>query len=130
VRTALEKLSVQQRRFVEGVANGMTLTDAYLAAGYAKKGARGNAARLKATDSVAAALREIQDASPAIATAQDLQEFWSRTMTDGDECMKNRLKASEYLAKAGALFTSNHNHNHRTTAEVIDALERAYEGPS
>lgn len=130
--SALDQLNPRQRRFVEGIARGLPSRQAYIEAGYAARDGAADAcaSRTLKTAKVAAALKEIQEASPAIATAQDLQEFWSRTMTDGDECMKNRLKASEYLAKAGAMFTANHNVTHRTTAEVIDALERAYEGPS
>ena len=42
-----------------------------------------------------------------IADRQQRQEFWTKTMTDNSEEMKDRLKASELLGKSEADFTDN-----------------------
>lgn len=44
------------------------------------------------------------DTQKRIATAEDVQAFWSNIMNDKSEITKNRLRASELLAKVQGLF--------------------------
>lgn len=54
--------NVRHERFAQELAKGKTQEQAYIDAGYAAEGARGNAARLIANDSaVAARVRELQE---------------------------------------------------------------------
>jgi len=46
-----------------------------------------------------------------IATRQQRQEFWTTVMNNGDEDMRNRLKASELLGKSEADFTEKLSHD-------------------
>jgi phage terminase small subunit len=45
--------------------------------------------------------------SKRISTAEDVQRFWSSVMNDTNEQMKNRLRASELLAKAQGIFNND-----------------------
>ena len=45
--------------------------------------------------------------SPRVSSIADIQAFWSETMNDPGESMKNRLKASELLAKSKGMFNSD-----------------------
>lgn len=42
-----------------------------------------------------------------IASIQEIQEFWTNIMQDEDELIKNRLRASELLAKAKGMFNES-----------------------
>lgn len=42
-----------------------------------------------------------------IATAEDIRAFWTGILNDVNEPTKNRLKASELLAKANGLFNND-----------------------
>ena len=52
----------QHEHFAQGIAKGMTQEAAYIAAGYASKGAEQNACRLISNDKVAARVAELQQA--------------------------------------------------------------------
>lgn len=52
--------NARHERFAQELAKGKTQEQAYIDAGYAAEGARGNAARLIANDSVAARVAELQ----------------------------------------------------------------------
>lgn len=75
-------------------------------AGYSKRYARGNAYKIVASKDVQeyiAYLRSLTDAEK-IATLEQIQEFWTKVMNDPKEATKNRLRASELLAKAKGAF--------------------------
>lgn len=78
-------------------------------AGYSPKYARGNANKLVANSCVQAYIAELnaKTESEIVATISDIKAFWSRVMNDEDEMMKNRLRASELLAKAGGMFNND-----------------------
>ena len=130
--SALDALSVRQRRFVEGVASGLSDVDAYVAAGYKARGgtARSGASTLRTKANIRSALAEIQSTSADIADRAERQQFWSQTMRDPNQCIRARLKASELLGKAGADFTERHLHAQMTPNQAAAALAAAYEGGS
>lgn len=78
-------------------------------AGYSPKYARGNAYKIVARKEVQdyikylTELRE-DDIQAKIATMQDVKRFWSNIMNDSRLKTKERLKASELLAKANGAF--------------------------
>lgn len=82
---------------------------AAIKAGYSVAYARGNASKLVAKSCVQEYIREInaKTESENIATIKDIKRFWSDVMNDEDEMMKNRLRASELLAKAGGMFNTD-----------------------
>lgn len=85
-----------------------------LKAGYSKNYARGNANKLlkrKDVQQYMAYLKELQEKDPSnaalhIATVSEIQAFWTNVMNNEDEVMKNRLRASELLAKARGMFVN------------------------
>lgn len=82
---------------------------AAIKAGYSVAYARGNASKLVAKSGVQEYIRELnaKTESDNIATIKDIKRFWSNVMNDEDEIMKNRLHASELLAKAGGIFNND-----------------------
>lgn len=83
-------------------------------AGYSPKYARGNANKIVARRDVQeyiAYLRYLQETNPTnpalhIATINEIQGFWTNVMNSAHEATKDRLRASEYLAKAQGMFNS------------------------
>ena len=84
-------------------------------AGYSPRYARGNAHKIVARRDVQEYiaylrfLRENDPASPAlhIATINEIQSFWTNVMNSTREKTTDRLKASEYLAKAQGMFNTD-----------------------
>lgn len=84
-------------------------------AGYSKKYARGNAYKLVARKDVQAYiayLRYLQNNDPSnpalhIATINEIQGFWTNVMNNKGYEVKDRLRASELLAKAQGAFNND-----------------------
>jgi hypothetical protein len=106
--SALDSLSPQQRAFVERLAEGMKLNDAYVSAGYRPH--RGNATRLREKESICAALAEIQRSSPEIADKAERQRWLTDVLRGAieDARLSDRLKACELLAKIGGDMVQRH----------------------
>lgn len=79
---------------------------AAVAAGYSPKYARSCSSRLVANPIIQAYIAELNSKtdSEAVATIADIKAFWTTVMQDEDEMVKNRLRASELLAKASGMF--------------------------
>lgn len=104
-------MNPRQKLFVENYC-GKHLGNAEqsaIAAGYSRAYARGNANKLLANSCVQAYIRELNAKAEAetVATIADIKAFWSKVMNDEEEMMKNRLRASELLAKAGGIFNND-----------------------
>ena len=104
------KLNPRQKLFAENYC-GKHLGNAEqsaIAAGYSAAYARGNACKLLANSGVQAYIAEItaKTESETVATIADIKAFWTNIMNDESQMVKNRLKASELLAKSSGMFTS------------------------
>ena len=85
-----------------------------LKAGYSKTYARGNAHKLVARKDIQAYinyLKYLQKSEPTnpnlhIATISEIQDFWTKVMNNGSNEIKDRLRASELLAKAQGAFNN------------------------
>ena len=97
-------LNARQRAFVEAYCGNAT--EAAIAAGYSAKYAGRNADKLLKNTKVQEALKEREDKRLAslIATRERRQRFWTEVMENPNEDMKERLKASELLAKSEGDF--------------------------
>ena len=78
-------------------------------AGYSPRYARGNAHKLIKRQDVKEYIKYLNalsenDLKSNIATRMEIQSFWTDIMKDTDSPMKDRLRASELLAKAKGLF--------------------------
>lgn len=78
-------------------------------AGYSQHSARFTAHKLLQKPEVKQYLHELSDKVTAenIATIEDIQAFWSDIMTNEEEPTKNRLRASELLAKCKGMFNAD-----------------------
>ena len=78
-------------------------------AGYSKAYARGNANKLVAKGCVQEYIAELNAKiePELVANIADIKSFWTRVMNDEEEVMKNRLRASELLAKTQGMFTND-----------------------
>ena len=100
------KLNERQRRFVdEYIITGVAETAA-LNAGYSEKYARAQSHKLLANVGISKYLEERNKVleSDKIATMIEVKEFWTNTMRDSESDLKDKLKASEYIAKTNGAF--------------------------
>lgn len=82
---------------------------AAIMAGYSSGYARGNAYKLVARQDVQTYIQYLNalsenDPMKHVATVTEIQSFWTSTMNDNEEPTKNRLRASELLAKCKGMF--------------------------
>lgn len=85
---------------------------AAIMAGYSPKYARGNAYKLVARKDVQEYIKYLNTLTPEqtayhIASIAEIQAFWTNVMKNGNEETKDRLRASEYLAKSQGGFADN-----------------------
>lgn len=75
-------------------------------AGYSAKCARSTGYKLLQIAEIKRYIAEksAEIATDNIASIQEIQEFWTAIIRDIDEPMKNRIRASELLAKAKGMF--------------------------
>jgi phage terminase small subunit len=101
------KLTSQQELFAARIAAGDKLADACLAAypraaGWTPATVLARAYRVANTPSVAARIKELRDQmiEPALADGRERRRWWMRVMEDETASTRDRLKASELLARA------------------------------
>ena len=120
----LEKLTEKQESFIYNVATlSMNYTEAYLDAFKQddRENAKNSGNRLARLPKVASRLKDLaeakkeaqthaymeivkQDEFDGVASSSEVREFWSRTMRDETIRMRDRMYASELLAKEQRLF--------------------------
>ena len=92
----------KQAKFISEYTKDFNATQAAIRAGYSPKTAYSIGQRLLKNVEVQAAMKEHRN--KGIADRETRQKFWTDTMQDKDEDMKNRLRASELLAKSECDF--------------------------
>ena len=99
-------MNEKQKRFAEAYATNPNATKAAKAAGYSDKTARSQGQRLLTNADIQKYIKELQAeaATERIATMTDIKIFWSDMMNNEESKDSDRLKASEYLAKAAGAF--------------------------
>lgn len=82
---------------------------AAIKAGYKASSARTGASKLLQNAQVKQyiAQKSAKIATDAIASIQEIQAFWTKIIRDENELIKNRLRASELLAKAKGVFNND-----------------------
>ena len=97
-------MTPKQKAFVEAYAGNAT--EAALKAGYSPKTARSQGNENLKKPDIARAIKEREAAQlrPLIATREDRQRFWTKTMNDEGAEMRDRLRASELLGKSAGDF--------------------------
>lgn len=102
----MSELTERQRRFSdEYIICGVAETSA-LKAGYSEKYARSQSHKLLANIGIKSYLEERNKLieSDKIATMEEVKEFWTNTLRDRENDYKDRLKASEFIAKTNGAF--------------------------
>ena len=92
----------KQTKFFTEYTKDFNATQAAIRAGYSPKTAYSQGQRLLKNVEVQKAMNEHRD--KGIADRETRQKFWSDTMQDNNEDMKNRLRASELLGKSECDF--------------------------
>lgn len=101
-------LSEQQKKFADYYIESGNAAESYRRAGYKASGnaAEAAASRLLRNVKVQEYLnnRNKQLESDRIANMEEVKQFWSETMRNIENDVRDRLKASEYIAKTNAAF--------------------------
>lgn len=100
------KLTLKQKRFAdEYIISGNAYKSA-IKAGYSENYSKGNVVKLLENESVKnyleTQLKLLE--SKKIATMQEVHEFWAAVLREQENDLKDRLKASEYIAKTNGAF--------------------------
>jgi phage terminase small subunit len=104
------KLTEKQKRFAEEYVKTGNATQSYINAGYSatkREVAEANARKLLGNySSITQYIKELNNQliSHQIADMEEVKTFWTNTMRSGNAELKDRLKASEYIAKTNAAF--------------------------
>ncbi len=114
------ELTLRQCAFVQAYTGNAA--EAARQAGYSERTCRAIGQRLLTQVDIKQALREREQErlNPLIASREQRQEFWTRTMLDENQEMQHRLKAAELLGKSEADFTERLSVD--STIEVVGFL--------
>lgn len=103
-----DKITPLQEKWIEEYIKCDNLTEATINAGYKTKNPRAigyqNSVRFKPILDKRRLEISKEIKSNSIAELEDIFEFWTKVFRDESEYMKNRIKASELLAKAKGGF--------------------------
>lgn len=105
------KLNQRQRLFCEyycGECKG-NATDAMIKAGYSVKFAANNTGKLLNNNNVAEYIEELNAkiTNNSIATIEEIHAFWTSIFKDERVATRDRLKASELLARCKGAFNND-----------------------
>ena len=100
------KLTAKQQVFVMEYMNDFNATRAAQAAGYSQRTAYSIGQRLLKNVEISQAINSAmtERKNQLIATREQRQQFWTAVMTDTEQDMRSRLRASELLAKSEGDF--------------------------
>lgn len=116
-----------QKKFIDNYIETGNATQSYIDAGYKARGnsAEANASRLLRNVKAREYIEERNKAleSPRIATMTEVKEFWTNTMNAKNEETKDRLKASELIAKTNGAFLDKVEHSGKLGVTIIDDVK-------
>lgn len=103
-----DKLTPKQEKWIEEYIKTNSLTEATVNAGYKSKNPRAigyqNSIRFKEVIDKRRLEISKEIKNNSIAELEDIFQFWTNVFQDENEYMKNRIKASELLAKSKGAF--------------------------
>ncbi|MEH7374460.1 terminase small subunit [Neobacillus drentensis] len=104
----MTQLNTKQKKFADYFIETGIATASYIKAGYEAEGhsAEAAASRLLRNVEVQEYIKERNEQLDVefIADIKETKRFWTEIMRDGNADMKDRLKASEYIAKTNGAF--------------------------
>lgn len=98
------KLTEKQKRFADYYIETANATESARRAGYKQPHVQGSQTLEKVSVKEYIASKNKVLESDRIADMREVKEFWSNTMRDVEADKKDRLKASEYIAKTNGAF--------------------------
>lgn len=103
------KLTQKQKKFADYYLKTGNAEKSAKRAGYS---ARGNTTKLLQNTTICDYIRKVNEKidKTKIADMQEVREFWSETMRQKEIEYKDRLKASEYIAKTNGAFLDKVEH--------------------
>jgi phage terminase small subunit len=118
-------LTHRQQKFCDEYLKHPVATDAAIKAGYSEKYAGQNADKLLKNTKVREYLNSFQKNinQKNIKSVEEVQEWWTSIIEDGEETTKDRLRASELLVKSKGGFTENINVKGNTKVVIVDDIE-------
>jgi phage terminase small subunit len=100
------KLTEKQKRFADYYIETGNATESAIRAGYSQNTATETGYENLRKPHIKEYIEERNKAleSDRIANMEEVKTFWTNTMRNGNADLKDRLKASEYIAKTNAAF--------------------------
>ena len=124
------KLTPKQQAFVDIYIETGNATEAATKAGYSRKTAKQtgyeNLKKPYLVDYIKHRNKEIE--SKRIANMKEVKEFWTQLLRDAEADPRDRLKASEYIAKTNGAFLERVEHQGQVT-QRYDITQRIIEDP-
>lgn len=123
------KLTEKQQRFAEEYVKTGNATQSYINAGYSvskREVAEANARKLLGNNSaITQYIKELNDTikSHQIADMEEVKRFWTETMRDKEIDRRDRLKASEYIAKTNAAFIEKREIEANIGVTIVDDFD-------
>ena len=119
----MAKLNRQEQTKLNYIQNGGNMKKAMIDAGYSENYADRNSKYLMGIigDDIKKIQTDIRQDN--IKSIEEVQEWWSSIMEDGEESTKDRLRASELLVKSKGGFTENINVKGSTKVVIVDDIE-------
>ena len=107
------KLKEKQKKFADYFIKTGNAYRSAVKAGYSENYAKGNVVKLLDNVSVKEYIEERNKLleSERIADMKEVKEFWTNTMRSDEAERKDRLKASEMIAKTNAAFVDKVEHS-------------------
>lgn len=111
-----------QQKIADAKMQGLSDEQAVIAAGYSPRYARGNAYKIVAKSGVQELIRAgASDLhKKGIASAEEIQRFWTDTLNNDKALMPDRIRASELLAKAQGMFTTKVDVKGNIPVTIVD----------
>ena len=118
-----KELSIRQKKFADCYLINGNATQSYIEAGYnvkSRESAEANGCRLIRNDKIVAYIQgkgaEIN--SSRVATMQEVHEYWTATMRDISLEPKDRIRASELIARMNGAFLDRVEHSGKIDTPV------------
>ncbi|MEK4425882.1 terminase small subunit [Solibacillus sp. FSL K6-1523] len=116
------KLTIKQQRFADYYIETGNATESAIRAGYSEKTARSigqeNLTKPDIIKYIEKRNEELDDAR--IADIKEVKQFWTVVLRDETLETKDRLKASEFIAKTNGAFIDKVEHSGEVTNTVVE----------
>lgn len=115
------KLTPRQEAFADYYIQLGNAEQAAIKAGYSERYARGNAHKLVANSGIKEYIEQQNKAikSNRIADMKEIKEFWTNALRNEETDFKDRLKASEYIARTNAAFVDKTEVDIKTLPQIV-----------